>query len=180
MDPRRQIPAVALLGLCLTDCGKDDPTIVGTWTATEIDMQKFPVVEVEGGYMARYGVELRVEDDLSADFGYYSVYSHDGIGMRSEQRMPATVDDDDAPHYLITLSYLGFQGEYAETPGQPGVAAGGGDSSGPGDLRTRAIPRTAGDQPVLDCTLRGDRLDCTLDEGTTPTAIRFARKAEET
>lgn len=176
MDARSQIPVIALLGLCLTECGKEEPTIVGTWTAIEIDMEKFPMVESGMGYMARYGVEMRVEDDLSGDFGYYMVYSEDGIGVRNEYGFPLTVDDDDAPRYAITLSYVpGDDVAYNDTA-PPGDAIDT-DERLVGPLRSRVTPRAA-DMVVLSCELDGDRLECTSASDGGPQALTFARKLE--
>jgi len=183
MDPRRQIPALSLLGLCLTECTHkaDDPAIVGTWTAIEIDMEKFPMVEMGEGYTARYGVGLRVDADLSAAFGYYyAAHSSEGIGQRSENYLPATVDADDAPHYRITVEYHGHvEYDVAEEP--PGVAARRIDLIGPGVLRSRATPQAADDTLELDCTLNGNSLDCTVTNGSEQAETwKFARKPEET
>jgi hypothetical protein len=183
MDPRRQIPVLSLLGLCLTECthGDDGPGIVGTWTAIEIDMEKFPMVEMGEGYTSRYGVGLRVHADLSAAFGYYyAAHTSEGIGQRGENYMPATVDADDAPRYLITVEYYGHVDyDVAEEP--PGVAARRIDPIGPGVLRSRATPQAADNTIELDCTLNGDNLDCNVADGEgKPTIVKFARKLEET
>lgn len=190
MDPRRQIPVLSLLGLCLTVCtqGDDPPAIVGTWMAIEVDMEKFPMVEMGEGYSARYGVLLRIDDDLSGSFGYYATYTSNGVGQRNEQHQPALVDADDAPRYLITVDdlsggrYDDDDGEEAALPGQPGVAAGRIELAWPGPLRARHSPQAADDKAVFDCTLDEDRLDCTLTgvgKGA-PELWKFARKLEET
>jgi len=178
MDPRSKIPVLALIGLSLTECGKDD-SIVGTWTAIQVDMEKFPMVEVMGSYSSRFGSELRVEDDLSGDFGYYYAYSMDGVGARGEQRIGVTVDDDDAPRYRITLNY-DPDVEAEPSPGGPYEGLAPGDALG--SLRARAIPLAAEASPYFDCELAGDRLDCTLTvPGSEEPAEqwRFVRKSEE-
>lgn len=186
MDPRRQIPVLSLLGLCLTECthGDDTPGIVGTWTAVEIDMEKFPMVEMSEGSTFRYGVGLRVHADLSAAFGYYyAAHNNEGIGQRGENYMPATVDDDDAPRYRITVEYYG-EPDYVVAGELPEVAARRIDLVGPGGpglLRARPTPQAAENMRVLDCKLADDRLDCSFaDGGDEPTIIKFARKAEDT
>lgn len=176
-----------MLGLCLTECthGNDSPGIVGTWTAIEVDMEKFPMIEMGEGYVGRYGIELRVHADLSASFGYYGAYSSHGVGQRVEQHMPATVDADDAPRYLIAVEYYGHS-YYGEGEGDvdedlPGVAAQRIELVGPGVLRSRPTPQAADNTRVFDCNLSGDRLDCTLDAGDEgPTKWKFARQTEET
>jgi hypothetical protein len=142
-------------------------------------MEKFPMVEMDSGYTGRYGIELRVHADLSASFGYYGAYSHDGVGMRSEQHMPATVDADQAPRYVIAIEYYGGP-EYAGAEELPGVAAGRIDGARPDLLRTRPTPQAAEDTAVLDCELSGDSLDCTFTGREEPQIWKFTRKAEET
>lgn len=181
MDPRSKIPVLALIGLSLTACGKDD-TIVGTWTAVLVDMDKFPMVEMMEGYSSRFGAELRVEDDLSGDFGYYAAYSMDGVGMRQEQRFGVTVDDDDAPRYHISIDYV--PDVQSEPPGVPYEGPVPADAMGPlGSLRARSIPLAAETSPYFDCELAGDRLDCTLtgtgEPGSPPVPWQFVRKSEE-
>ena len=65
MDPRSKIPALALIGLSLTECGKDD-SIVGTWTTIQVDMDKFPMVEV----MASIGMDDNIWDLLDDDSSF--------------------------------------------------------------------------------------------------------------
>lgn len=181
MDPRRQIPVIALLGLCLTECdGKDDaPKIVGTWTATQVDMEKLPMVESGMGYTARSGLEMLIDDDLSGEFRYYSAYMAGDIGVRNQYGFPLTVDVDDAPRYAITLMYAPGGDSYYDTA-EPEDAIGTGDERLVGPLRSRVTPRAA-DTALLDCQLDGDRLECTMTSGMgDPETYKFERKPEST
>lgn len=185
MHPRSSIPTIALLGLGLTDCAAKDeePTLVGTWTAIEVDMEKFPMVEMGPGYDGRFGYELVVDDELGGEFGYYSVYDEGtGITIRGENTFPITVDDADAPHYRITLEFDPYTGGY--DGGGPDGALAGLDPAlrGPQSLRSRLIPRAADERPVLDCQFAGDLLDCILTTPGEPDTIEFhfARKPEAT
>lgn len=102
----RSIPLAAALGLSLTSCGPDDPSIVGTWDATEVDGQKFPVVQ--DGYDTDYtytsSLFLVIKDDLTGTLTSRESITDNGKPVDSyEYSYSVAVDDDDAPTYKLNI-----------------------------------------------------------------------------
>ena len=90
MTIRLPIPAVALLGLQLGACAKDDP-IVGSWEIESLEGQPVP----EGLEMT-----MDINADLGGDFDYSISYYAE---YTSEYHSTLTVDADDAPVYVIDV-----------------------------------------------------------------------------
>jgi hypothetical protein len=115
MDPRIQIPGLALLSLSLTECVERDPEalpdpIIGEWHAVMIDGEKYPIVEADGPYMAEYGFDLRVEADLHGVLVLAFEADYDGYVSSQEQGSTIVVDASDAPRYRIDVKRSLFGG----------------------------------------------------------------------
>ena len=111
MDPRTQIPVIALLGLSCSDCterdGEVDP-LVGEWEAIEIDGEKYPIVETsppgEGpGVALRRGWDLEVTAAHSGTLAYFFEYGDGDASYRNEYYSDLEVDAKDAPKYRLSI-----------------------------------------------------------------------------
>lgn len=90
MTIRLPIPAVALLGLQLGACAKDEP-IVGHW-----EIESFDGGPVPEGLEA----SMDINDDLGGDFDYSVSYYAD---YTYESHSTLKVDASDAPTYVIDV-----------------------------------------------------------------------------
>jgi hypothetical protein len=196
MAPRIHIPAIALLGLQLTECsGSPEDPLVGDWVAVEVDGMQFPLTYSEYGNDERAGVTLHVEPDMLGDLTRYYAGVYEDIGFRGEYVSPLVADNDEAPRYLLTITIpvqqtvsggedyadSGFDEGYADE----GYADGGEPPAGPDQqdtVTTRPHPRAATATLQLDCTLGAEFLVCktTSDTEDQPTDWRFARVPEDT
>lgn len=189
MDPRLKIPALALLGLQLTDCKHEDSPLVGDWHAVELDDQAFPVEYNQAGYNLRYGFGLHVEADLAGHFLGYYVQERDDIGTREEYQLPLIADDDD-PQFRLTIS--GPERSDSSEDYSYGASAlpllplAGAALRAPtrDDLGAPLQPRALETFLILDCRLADDTLDCDkvgpAADADTPRHWRFVRDEEET
>jgi hypothetical protein len=116
MDPRRKIPAMALLGLSCSQCterGLDDPTegLEGDWEAIEIDGKKYPIVMTENepdgpGVEARTGWDLHIAAGHVGTLAYFQEYglaADDDALYRTEFYSDLEIDDSDAPKIRLTM-----------------------------------------------------------------------------
>lgn len=92
MTLRLPIPAVALLGLQLGACSKDDP-IVGQWEATVLDGDPIPD-SIE--------MILDIDADLGGDLDYNISYAG-YADYSSEYHSTLKVDASEAPIYVIDI-----------------------------------------------------------------------------
>lgn len=110
----RSIPLAAALGLSLTSCGHDDPSIVGTWDATEVDGEKWPLVQ--SGYDTDYtytsSLVLVIKDDLTGTLTSRESITDNGKPIETyEYDYAVAIDDDAAPTYKLDIP----EGELALT-----------------------------------------------------------------
>lgn len=205
MVPRIHIPAIALLGLQLTECSSPEDPIVGDWLAVEIDGMAFPATYSEDGNELRFGFTLAIEPDLAGEFTQYYAGEYEDIGVRGEYVSSLVADDDDAPRYLLTITLPeqnvvtsagegyadggyadeGVDGGYAdEGAADEGYADGGALLGGaaPHAVTANLRPRAATSTLQLDCTLGAEFLVCKTtasDDDDQPTDWRFARAPED-
>jgi len=116
MDPRRKIPAMALLGLSCSQCterGVGDPAegLEGDWEAIEIDGKKYPIVMTEPApdgpaLEARNGWDLHIAAGNAGTLAYFQEYglaADDDALYRTEFYSDVEVDDSDAPKIRLTM-----------------------------------------------------------------------------
>lgn len=116
MDPRRKIPAMALLGLSCSQCterGIGDPAegLAGDWEAIEIDGKKYPIVMSEPApdgpvLEARNGWDLHIGSGDAGTLAYFQEYGRAGDDdalYRTEFYSDLAVDDSDAPKIRLTM-----------------------------------------------------------------------------
>ncbi len=103
MDPRRKIPALALLGLSCTECDAEPDPIVGEWLAVDIDGQSFPMIEPNDPDDITVGWRLQVEPDHQGVMAYYHAAMTPDLRYSYEYYSELTVDDGAAPRYRFTV-----------------------------------------------------------------------------
>jgi hypothetical protein len=183
MEHRLKIPALALLGLSLTDCtGRDSPDdpIIGDWRAIQVDGEKHPVSFSYYEAVNLRGEQLRIEADLAGEMAVYQVADYDGYNHDFELTAELVVDASGASKYRIEVAHdffdyydTGYDSGYPDTGyADTGYADTGDAETGgyaipndhePVHLRPLAAPTSPDLAPgdlVFDCTLEQDTLTC--------------------
>lgn len=184
MEPRTNIPVLAILGLSFTGCpGEDEPNpIVGEWGAIQLEGSKLPEFYERGPYSTLSGLLLTVEDDLSGSFAHYYETDLGDYEIHYNLGTELVVDASGAPKYRIELVHDLFGGGdyyydsvgYGEAPDSDGEYLGDGDDAPP--LTAPPRPVIAPPELVLTCTLDQDVLTCASDDSDGPKSIVFKRK----
>jgi hypothetical protein len=123
MPDRIKIPALALLGLSLTDCtGRepaDDP-IVGDWRAIQIDGEKQPQSYTPYADVTfTVGQQLRIDPDLAGEMVAYQNAEEDGLQYDYEYLSDLAVEAQGGGKYRVEVARdVGMNGDYTD-PGYP-------------------------------------------------------------
>lgn len=141
MDPRRNIPVMALLGLSCSQCtdrGLDAGAegLIGDWEAIEIDGKQYPVVmkstDQDGPAVeARSGWDLHIASKDVGTLAYFQEYglaADDEALYRSEFYSDIDIDDGDGDAAKIRLTMKGDLVHLHDEPYQTTITSDGGES----------------------------------------------------